>query len=107
MALVTALVVVLVVLGKRVSRASDQEKIAVLRGLDGHKVRLGLARGGHVWVGFPMTGRLRVGDSYPFVTLVGRKERLVALGQVLWVVDLDTGQRFGGRRWTRGEVQDA
>lgn len=90
---------VLLYLGHRSSRASDEQKLEVLRQLNGKRVTLGIARGGQVWLGFPHTGKLIVGESKWSVTLIESKQRLVPLGQILWVVDVDTGVRLGGRSW--------
>lgn len=102
-AVVAVAIIVVLVLGHRISKAADEEKMSVLRTLDGQQVRLGIARGGQIWFAFPHTGKLVIGPSSRFVTLIEGKPRAVALGHILWVIDNKTGQRYGGRRWALGD----
>lgn len=100
-AIVAFSIIGVALLGHRISKAADHEKMSLLRTLDGQQVTLGIARGGQVWLGFPHSGRLEVGSSSRFVTLIEGEPRAVALGQILWVIDSKTGERYGGRRWVR------
>ena len=45
------------------------------------------------------TGTLLSGSSPWSVTLVEDKPRIIPLAQVMWVVDVETGQRIIGPRW--------
>ena len=95
-ALVAAAIIGIAFIGHRISKAADHEKMSVLRTLDGQRVTLGIAKGGQLWFGFPHTGRLEVGPSSRFVTLVEGRPRAVALGHILWVVDSKTGGTLWG-----------